>query len=240
MSHKLCKIQTDLLHMSVTQIHYPTWNHVEHCWWEMQGKSLAFHWVTSSFEDTILQKKVVVFLHALIFVVFNFLLGLFLAHFSSRFSSSSVMALAKSCMLASAQPSLLLAYRSSHSRWGLFRSYSGLCHFVKLLSGMWTWSKPRLSGICRMVPKTWMPVSKKKTSWFCSHGDRDSFGHAGTVPAAPQFPVHGNAWGWGWQGSQQHEWHTAIRTSISRCFMPSQPVQLYQGIRHLRSPVKLS
>ena len=186
------------------------------------------------------EKSCCFFLHALIFVVFNFLLGLFLAHFSSRFSSSSVMALAKSCMLASAQPSLLLAYRSSHSRWGLFRSYSGLCHFVKLLSGMWTWSKPRLSGICRMVPKTWMPVSKKHTSWFCSHGNRDSFGHAGTVPAAPQFPVHGNAWGWGWQGSQQHEWHTAIRTSISRCFMPSQPVQLYQGIRHLRSPLKLS
>ena len=230
MSHKLCKIQTDLLHLSVTQIYYPTWNHVEHCWWAMQGKSLAFR-VTSSFEDTILWKHV--FSHALIFVVlFYFLLGLFLVHFSSRFSSSSVMALAESCTLTSAQPSLLLACRSSHSRWGLSRSYSG-CHSVKLLSGMRTWSKPRLSRICRVVPKTWTPVSKKHASWFCSHGDQDSFGHVGMVPAAPQFPVHGNAWGWGWgwQGSQQGEWYTAIRTSVSRSLGVLRPVNQYSYIR---------
>lgn len=215
MSHKLCKIQTDLLHVSVTQIHYPTWNHVEHCWWAMQGKSLAFHRVTSSFEDTIMWKHVFTCSHFRFFSS-HFLLGLFLVHFSSRFSSNSIIALAKSCMLTSARPSLLLACRSSHSRWGLFRSYSGLRHFVKLLSGMRTWSKPRLSRICRVVPKIWMPVSKKHTSWFCSHGDQDSFGPVGTVPAAPQFLVHGNAWGWGWQGSQQREWYTAIRTSVSR------------------------
>ena len=63
-----------------------------------------------------------------------------------------------------------------------------------------------------MVQKAWKPLPENHKLLFCSHGDWGSCGNVGMVPAAPQFPVHGNARWRRWQSSWQGQRFAPIRT----------------------------